>query len=198
MEHIEEGLLGGKKCRWSLLACTILILVLSWHASPSLAKLDFGPLGPYNLSFDLNTSGEYEIKAEKPYTAKTPDGIGFTQYNLSVHQGGQFMYIFLIEYHNLTRADYYINRRVVNDLLVRLKTSDIQIFYEIIDGHDGAFGAGQEDSGRVIFLASYYPDSMEVGEDIIGRLNLRMLSTFSYETTVSFLNSVQVQISSTD
>ena len=41
-------------------------------------------LGPYNISFDLNTTAKYSIAPERPSNGVTENGIKFVDYNLSV------------------------------------------------------------------------------------------------------------------
>ena len=56
----------------------ILLLVLSL-AAPAFAAHESGPVGPYNVSFDMNTTMQYTVIVEAPTRGVTSLGVNFVQ-----------------------------------------------------------------------------------------------------------------------
>jgi hypothetical protein len=181
-------LLGGRNLKTVL--TLILVLAAAADAIPEAVQL-----GPYNLSFDLNTSMSYQVAVEKPVMAVGMGNNMGNTYGLSVKGNDSLISIFITGNQDLRHANYLANRAVVEGFLVDAKCTNINITDEVIDNHVAALGGGLMPSGKVIFAASYSPDATSVNDGYMGKTICRLFSTFPLEETRELLRSIHVEVS---
>jgi hypothetical protein len=69
--------------RAELIPAVMLAIVSLVLMNPCFAAHDVVMLGPYNVSFDMNTTMDYEIYPEQPTSGITSGGFKFIRYNIS-------------------------------------------------------------------------------------------------------------------
>jgi hypothetical protein len=157
-------------------------------------------LGPYNISFDLNTTSKYTIIADKPSTGVTENKIKFVDYNLSVDGGESIAYIVIRGYriNNLTDIDsnktsLNIVTGLMSTIMSRIDRSKIlgaRLYSPItIDGRTGVMEACRLSSDKEFVCASYF---LEDDASSIKKTNCRIFSTFPWEVTREMLYSLHV------
>ena len=176
-----------------LFVMPVLILLM---ASPALALHEAGPVGPYNVSFYMNTSSKYVVMVNGPSSGITSSDVRFTRYNLSIDGNEGLASIILTNYENDMPASINANEDVVLAALVSLGCSDPKLYPSTIaiDGHQGVFGNCKHDSGDTVVVVSYSPDARLVNETFIGRTDCRIVSTFPWEITRDMLYTLHVDV----
>lgn len=175
----------------------ILIFVLVCTASAGSVK---EKLGPYNVSFDLNTTGKYSIIAEEPSNGVTENGSKFIEYNLSVDGGDSLMYLVLRGYKINNQTDIDSNKTNINTVTGTMNTiigmlgttqrPSVKIYQLPIDGHTGILEACRFPSNEVFACASYF---LESSTSAIKKTNCRVFSTYTWEITREMLYSLHVE-----
>jgi hypothetical protein len=150
-------------------------------------------LGTYNVSFDMNTTEDYNIIIENPSSWETSSGIKFTRYNLSIESEEGFMWMFLTDYDALMLADTSSNFDIVSWALQAGGATNPKIYQIQIDGHEGILGYHRFKSGELLVCASYSPDSLIESGQPLGKLNCRVLSNYAWEITRDALNTLHVE-----
>lgn len=182
----------------------ILLMVLSL-AAPAFAALESGPIGPYNVSFDMNTTMKYTVIVEAPARGITTQGVNFTRYNLTVDSTDYFLWLILTRYEKPMLANITANEIIVWNALLNAGADQPNLFQPQIDGQPGVLGTfrfanqnlgeGRYKQGDLIVAASYSPDG-RVYEDGVyqGKTECAVISTFPWEVIRDMLNSLRVVV----
>lgn len=178
---------------WLILA---LMAMLACTASAGSVK---EKLGPYNVSFDLNTTGKYTITTEGPSNGVTQNGMKYVEYNLSVDGGDSLLYLVLREYKINNQTDIDSNKTNINTVTGTLNTiigmldtaqrPSVKLYQLPIDGHTGVLEACRFPSNEVFTCASYF---LESSTPAIKKTNCRVFSTYPWEITREMLYSLHV------
>lgn len=155
-------------------------------------------LGPYNISFDLNTSMPYTVVVDEPVRS-IQKGRSYITYGLSVRGDDSSIWIFVTDYVGIEYGKKLVevpldnDWKIVNDFLTEQGCSNINITETVIDGTVGALGGGILPSDRVIFCASYAPEGVFVQGRHLVTTNCRLFSTFPADETASLLGTIHVE-----
>jgi len=180
----------------------LLVLIL---AAPAFAAHESGPVGPYNLSFDMNTTANYTVIVEASTSGITSQGVNFTRHNLTVDSTDYFLWLILTRYDEPMLANITANAYIVWNALLNAGADQPKLYQPLIDGQPGVLGnfrfenqnlgQGQYKQGDLIVAASYSPDG-RVYEDGVyrGRTDCRIISTFPWEVIRDMLNSLHVEV----
>jgi hypothetical protein len=170
------------------------LLLLMFMAAPAMGAHEVVPLGHYQVSFDMNTTGEYKIIPEGPSSGVTPDGVSFIRYNLSIDSEDGFAILVLTSYNYSMLSGIKADRSIVEGLLETTGCQDPKLYQPLIDGHAGVLGNCRYPSGGIMTVASYSPDAVPLENgDVRSKLNCRVLSVFPWETTRDMLYTLHVQ-----
>jgi hypothetical protein len=169
----------------------ILLLFLTAHA---MGAHEVVTLGSYQVSFDVNTTGDYQIVPEAPSSGVTPDGVSFVRYNLSIDSEDGFALLVLTDYNYSMLSGVQADRSIVEGLLEATSCQDPKLYQPLIDGHAGVLGNCRYPSGGIMTVASYSPDAvpLENGE-VRSKVNFRVLSVYPWETTRDMLYTLHIQ-----
>lgn len=182
----------------------LIIILMLFSASPILASHEVGVVGPYNISFVMNTTMEYSVIVEKPSSGITEDGIKFDRYNLSVQSADYFAWIVLTRYAKPMLANITANAVIVQSALLGSGADEPQLYQPLIDGQPGVLGnfrferqdlgQGQYKEGDLVVAASYSPDAkVQENGEYRGITNCRVISTFPWEVTRDLLYNLHVE-----
>jgi len=182
----------------------VLLLVLELAPCASAAH-EFGPVGPYNVSFEMNTTEEYTVVVEAPTQGRTSEGINFTRFNLTVEGSDHFIFLVLTRYDVPMLANTTANAYIVWEALMNAGAKEPAIYQPLIDGKPGVLGnfrferedlgGGRFEEGDLIVAASYSPDGREYEDGIYrGYTDCRIISTFPWEVIRDMLNTLHVQM----
>jgi len=172
----------------------IALFLLLFLATPAMGAHEVVNLGPYQVSFDMNTTGECQITAEDPSSGVTPDGVSFFRYNISIDSEDGFALLVLTDYNYSMLSGIKADRSIVEGLLEATSCQDPKLYQPLIDGHAGVLGNCRYPSGGIMTVASYSPDAvpLETGE-VRSKVNCRIFSVYPWETTRDMLYTVHVQ-----
>ena len=182
----------------------ILLLILTLTV-PAFAAHESGPVGPYNVSFDMNTTEKYTVIVEAPTSGVTSQGVNFTRYNLTAASTDYFLWLILTRYEEPMLANITANEIVVWNALLNAGADQPNLFQPQIDGQPGVLGnfrfanqnlgQGQYKQGDLIVAASYSPDG-RVYEDGVyqGKTECAVISTFPWEVIRDMLNSLHIVV----
>ncbi|MEI8003001.1 MAG: hypothetical protein WCG94_01565, partial [Methanothrix sp.] len=95
----------------------IMLLVLSM-AVPAFAVHESGPVGPYVVSFDMNTTMQYSVIVEAPSRGVTALGVNFVRYNLTVKSADYLAWLILTRYDEPMVANITANEYIVYNALL--------------------------------------------------------------------------------
>lgn len=196
--------------RGELILITMLLL-----ASPAWADHNAGKVGPYNISFDMNTTPNYKVLVEMPSHGVTYDGVAFTRYNLSIENDDSdyFAWLVLTEYEKPMIANITANAEIVAVALQGAGADQPKFYQPLIDGQPGILGSfrfqnepkgvqlGQHaarqasQEAEIVVAASYSPDGKVMDDGSYrGRLNCRVISTFPWEVTRDLLYTLHIEV----
>lgn len=181
-------------------ALLILALIVALTCTASAGSVR-EKLGPYVVSFELNTTSKYSVTADAPSNGVTENGIKFIEYNLSIDSDNSLAYVILrgYEINNLTDIDsnntsINIVTGTMNTILSRIdksKISNVKLYIpQTIDGQTGVLEACRLTSNEVFACASYF---LENSTSPIKKTNCRVFSTFPWEITREVLYSLHVE-----
>ncbi|MDH7596989.1 MAG: hypothetical protein QHG98_04485 [Methanothrix sp.] len=173
----------------AMLLIVLSAITLSQSASPEPVVRD---LGPFRVSFDLNTSIPYTVVVDEPVRSILK-GRSYITYGLGVKGEDSSIWIFVTDYGKILEVPPDNDWKLVNDFLTEQGCSRINITETVIDGTVGALGGGVLPSDRIIFCASYAPEGVFVQGKHLVTTNCRFYSTFPADETVSLLESIHVE-----
>jgi len=164
-----------------------------------------GPVGPFNLSFDMNTTMEYKIIVEGPFSDATSEGVKFTRYYLTVDSTDYFAVMALTEYETPMLADINANMDVVAAALQGAGADQPKLYQPLIDGQPGVLGSFRFEKqqtgpntyteGDIVLAASYSPDgAVRENGEYRGKTNYRIISTFPWEIIRDLLYTLHVEV----
>jgi hypothetical protein len=181
------------RARAELISTLVLAVMLSM-VGQSLAAHEAGKIGPYNISFDMNTSTNYEIFIDPPTSGITSGGQKFVRYNMSVETADYFAWIVLTGYENNMLASINSNKDIVEAALITSGCEAPKLYQPLIDGQPGVLGNCRFEDGTILVVASYSPDAVvrDNGE-YSGLTNCRVLSIFPWEITRDLLYTLRVE-----
>lgn len=169
----------------------MLVLML---VSPAWAAHEAGIIGPYNVSFDMNTTKDYRVIAEQPTSGMTSSGLQFVRYNLSIESADYFAMIILTRYEKNMIASIDANQEIVEAALMASGCERPKLYQPLIDGQPGVLGNCRFESGDVLVVASYSPDAgVRDNGEYSGATNCRVLSIFPWEITRDMLYTLHIE-----
>ena len=172
----------------------ILMLMLS---SAALAAPETHQLGPYTVSFDMNTDMSYQIQTQDPavYPFATIYPLVITTDNTT---GAS---ISITQYNNLTPSILGVNEEIAA-LRMALRGINVTAPEEmVIDNMNGFLlsgmpftGMGNASSGFMFYQAQYWLDSKdcECGPVSVGTVLVNIASTYPQNVTEGLLSSIHV------
>ena len=178
-----------------LLLTAALVLMLS---SLAFAASETQQLGPYTVTFDMNTPMQYQVQAQEPI--ETPFS---TIYSLRISTDDTTgAGIGITEYKNKTDATLSVAKQlIVMDMALRginVTTAPEDL---TIDGRDGFLIAGEPVSETTeapqaakLFRAGYWLDSVECecGPVSVGNVNVGLSSSYPEDVTRNLVNTLMV------
>jgi hypothetical protein len=187
-----------KSRRKLLFAVTPVIILLLTGSTVALHEA--GSVGPFNVSFDMNTTSKYTVMVNGPSSGITSDGVRFARYNLSISGDEGLASIVLTDYEENMSASINANTDVVLAALMSLGCSDPKLYPSTvaIDSHQGVLGNCKHDSGDTVVIVSYSPDATLVNETYTGRTDCRIVSTFAWEITRDLLYTLHIGLPTHD
>jgi hypothetical protein len=183
----------------------ILVLGISSLAAPALGYFESGPVGPYNVSFNMNTTTEYKVIVEEPTHGITSLGMKFDRYNLTIDSADYFAWLILTRYDEPMVANITANEYVVYSALVSAGADKPSLYQPSIDGKPAVLGnfrfekqflgQGQYQEGDLIVAACYSPDARTYEDGVYrGRTDCRVISTFPWEIIRDLLYTLHIQV----
>ena len=186
-----------------------LLLLVLCLVQPAFAAHEAGPVGPYNVSFDMNTTMDYRVIVE-PSSSGISSGIGFIRYNLTVDNADYFAIITLTRYEQPMLANIAANMDIVLTALSLAGADQPKIYQNLtIDGQPAVLanfrferqflGQGRYQEGDLVVAAAYSPDA-RLYEDgnYWGRNDCRVISTYPWEIIRDLLYTLHVEVPAED
>jgi hypothetical protein len=171
------------------------LMLISVLVSPSFAAHDVVMLGPYNVSFDMNTTMDYEIFPTQPASGITSNGFRFVRYNISVETSDYFAWVILTKYEKPMIASIDSNKEIVEAALMAAGCESPKLYQPLIDGQPGVLGNCRFDNGEILVVASYSPDGeVKDNGEYSGQTDCRVMSIFPWEITRDMLYTMHVEM----
>ncbi len=173
----------------------VLVMMLA-EIGPTLAAHESGKLGPYTVSFDMNTTSKYEVVVDPSTSGATSDGAKFTRYYLSVDGDDGYASIILTGYEKNMSAGIDANKDIVTSAITALGGTDSKINPSTVgvDGHQAVLGSCKYPTGEAIYIASYSPDAVPLNGTYIGKTDCRFVSTYSWDVTRNMLGTLHIKM----
>ncbi len=167
-------------------------------SSLAFAATETEQLGPYTVSFDMNTPMQYQVQVQEPI--ETPY---LTIYSLRISTDDTTgAGIGITEYKNKTDATLDVAKQIMAmDMALRGINVTTAAEDMTIDGHDGFLIIGEPASDTTnvpqtarLFRASYWLDSVECecGPVSVGNVNVGISSSYPEDVTRNLVNTLMV------
>jgi hypothetical protein len=170
-----------------------LILILSLLLmSVSSAKQESLIMGPYKVSFDLNTTQKYEINNTEVKYGETYGGTEYVRYNREVKNNSNLGVIIQTTYYTDTmNKDVYDSKSDLETVFQNLDNYyNIKSYERLIDDQPGALVVGKNLEGDSLFAAGYWPKL-----NLSGDTQMVIISTYPWENgTLSLLKTIHVEM----
>jgi hypothetical protein len=171
-----------------LLPILILSLLL---VSVSSAKQESLTMGPYKVSFDLNTTQEYSINNTIPVQyGETYGGTSYVIYQIIINDSNNSASILVNYFANQMEKDIDTIKSNIESSSYEHNKYD-RTYYRTIDGKLGVLGVGEnyaEDSPQ--FYAEYWPMF-----NVSGDTGIRIFSSYPWDDgTLSLLKTIHVEM----
>ena len=178
----------------------ILLLLL---AAPAWAGHEAGSVGPYNVSFDMNTTMLYKVLVDEPSQGVTAGGVSFTRYNLTIDSADYTAYLILTRYDQPILASINNSKEIVIAALLSAGAKEPKLYQPLINGQPGVLGSfrferqylgqGAYQQGDIVVAASYSPDGAVRDDGLYrGRTDCRVISTYPWEITRDLIYTLNV------
>jgi len=149
-------------------------------------------LGPYNVSFDLNTTMNYSILYAKPIVTPTS-----TTYMMMIKTNNSSLAnTAIIEYKNITDSTLNYHKLQAERVLINNGFSrNMSSINAHIDGKKGFVHAGINSKKFILFFTGFWLDSKDCdcGPVSVGKTKVEMISSYPPEITWNLLNSIHVE-----
>ncbi len=166
-------------------------------SSAALAVTETQQLGPYTVSFDMNTPMQYQVQVQEPIA--TPYS---TIYSLRIQTDDTTgASIGITEYNNLTDSTLDVAKQLTAMGMTLRGLNVTSVNDQVIDGREGFVIAGEASAqatnapqGAVLYLAGYWLDSVncECGPVSVGTVNVGISSSYPEDVTQNMLNTITV------
>jgi hypothetical protein len=167
-------------------------------SSLALAAPDTRPLGPYTVSFDLNSDMNYRIDTMEPVTSDP----GSAYQMAIVKDNSTLAVIGITEYKEPTDSTLLVHKNLVPmNMVLREGLNVTNVEDKTVDGKDGflvtavPFAANGAKPNFDVYRAMYWLDSKncECGPVSVGQTSVIVSSTYPQDVTQSLLNSLHVE-----
>jgi len=171
-----------------IILSSIIMLMVTCAASAAIENIT---TGPYVISFNMNTTANYSIQHVQ--SSDTPIA---STYPISIKTNNSTQaLVSIVEYKNATDSTLAMDKNVVG-----LSTANIGYFLNIsfvdviIDNKKGFIVTGVNPKGERMFRAYYWLDSKdcECGPVSVGKTEIGVMSTYSWNITKNILSSLNV------
>jgi hypothetical protein len=150
-------------------------------------------VGPYNVSFDLNTTIPHSFQV----TTKPIQTNDSTTYMMLMRTNNTTMgNVAIIEYKNLTDSTLNLGKIVAEKSLISYGFAfNMSTLPERIDGRNGTITMGLDTNKTIVFLINYWLDSKdcECGPVSVGKINVEAISFYPPIVTWNLLSSLHVE-----
>jgi len=157
------------------------------------AALERASTGPYNVSFEMNTTMNYTVKEEPIYSDPV-----YSLYRLSIATNNSTMAdIGIVEYANITDATLTVSKNFETLRMGTVRGYNLNIAATdmTIDGKKGFVIRGINQYGQRLFHSLYWLDSQdcECGPVSVGTITIGILSSYPSEITKRLLETLHVE-----
>jgi hypothetical protein len=177
-----------------LLLAAALVLILS---SLALAATENQQLGPYMVSFDMNTPMQYQVQVQEPI--ETPYSTIYSMRIATDDTTGAS--IGITEYKNKTDATLDVAKQLTAMGMALRGLNVTSVNDQTIDGREGFLIAGEAAAeatnvpqGATLYLAGYWLDSVdcECGPVSVGTVNVGISSSYPEDVTQNLVNTIMI------
>lgn len=154
-------------------------------------------LGPYTVSFDMNTPMQYQVQVQEP--VETPYSTIYSLRIATDNTNGAS--IGITEYKNKTDATLDVAKQLTAMGLALRGLNITSINDQTIDGREGFQITGEASAqatnapqGAILYLANYWLDSVdcECGPVSVGTVNVGVSSSYPEDVTQNLINTLTV------
>jgi hypothetical protein len=172
-----------------ILTGIIVLVIASMAASASPVSK---AIGPFNITFDLNTTLKYNVTAEDAQETSS----SWIYQMLIQTDNRTAAQISVIEYKNLTDSTLSIGKILIEQSMSLMGFSRN---ISSIDMHKGSYKGfiftGMNTAGMRLFRAYYWLDSIdcECGPVTVGKTEIGVISTYPLNESASLIKSLHVE-----
>ncbi len=149
--------------------------------------------GPYNISFDLNTTMNYTVAPQETVLLLNPNT---TQHSVGIlTSNSSWAGIAVFDQENLTDSTNTSDRTVLGLAMLAAYYTNVTVDDIVIDGKDGMLASGELPTGDMIYRAWYWLDSKscECGPVSVGKAKVEVMSLYPQNVTDSLLDTLHVE-----
>ena len=145
-------------------------------------------MGPYKVSFDLNTTQEYRVNNATTKPSETYCGAKYETYTTILNNSNNFALITVAYFADkMNKNDIQYN---IEDYLRGLNYYNIETLNRTIDNQSGVLSVGVDSNGDCMFAAQYWPTFNTSGDT-----NVLIESNYPWDNeTLSLLKTIRIKL----
>ena len=180
------------RTRLELILLSILMLAFVVSGVPENVAV-----GPYDISFDLNATVDYEIEILGPEYFETDDGVSYVEHTLILNSTDYFTFISIRRFDYPIEAGNESTRRENGAFLERIGCRDIQNYGREIDSQVAFVATGTSIFNTNEVYALYWLDRVTfTSDEYMATLLCAISSDLPNDVVESLLDTIHVAVTS--
>jgi hypothetical protein len=162
-------------------------------ALPATAAAERVDLGPYQVSFSLESARNCTVQAAEPAEGRTPTGIDYVERSILLDCDDGRAEIMVKGYNSPVPAGDYATRALSRRAPWQIGILGIETDSRLVDRHTGSLTTFEEVSGKEVYQAAYWLDRYLAPGDYLGETSCVISSSLPWTATKELLETVHVE-----
>ncbi len=162
-------------------------------ALPATAAAERVDLGPYQVSFSLESARNCTVQAAEPVEGRTPTGIDYVARSTLLDCDDGRAEIKVTSYNSPVPAGDDATRALSRRALWQIGVVGVETDSRLVDRHTGSLTTFEEVSGKKVYQAAYWLDRYLAPGDYLGATSCVISSGLPWTATKELLDTVHVE-----
>jgi len=165
-------------------------LLLAQAASAAQETLD---LGPYQVSFSLESAARCTVQVAESVESRTPTGIDYIERSILMDCDDGRVQIKVTNYHNPVPAGDRVTTALSRKTPWNIGCIGVDTKDRLVDRHTGFLTTFQEVSGEEVYQVAYWLDRYLAPGDYLGETSCVISSSLPWTATKELIDTVHVE-----
>jgi hypothetical protein len=162
-------------------------------AQAALAAEETADLGPYRVSFCLDSAASCTVQVSEPVESRTPAGIDYVERSLLLGCDEGRAQIKVTSYHNPVPAGDGATRALSRKTPWKIGILGVETNNRLVDRRTGVMTTFSEVSGEKVYQIAYWLDRYLAPGDYIGETSCVISSSLPWTATKELFDTVHVE-----